>query len=292
MEVLLKAFNEESFSHHGKHYQIRPRWSIAATRSREVTLVLRALHRPVEIWQPIASGKTLAVHRPARGIKGMVTLNGEKIFDEVARTSGGGGRPGGAGARAGPGSAGAWGSTWPIPRRRPSGALSPTTTSATQWFAPFGFVRYADADGRPVGHTGRARAYPQHPRRRRAEGLAVRPATARDRGDPALRGQVPGPRPDDDPLGGGHGAEGVQGAARMVRPRGDARLHEAIAHPHDSWHGPGVYPHSVVLPRGGPPEDCIFPLHSLVGSRYIPSAGGAGRHIPLTHGRNQSAHTV
>ncbi|MGF7473604.1 hypothetical protein WFJ45_22820, partial [Salmonella enterica subsp. enterica serovar Minnesota] len=48
----------------------------------EVTLVPRPIHRPVEIWQPIASGKTidfLAKH----DLKGMVTLNGERITDQV-----------------------------------------------------------------------------------------------------------------------------------------------------------------------------------------------------------------
>jgi len=84
MEVLLKAFNEESFSHHGKHYQIPPPVEYRGYTLREVTLVPRPLHRPVEIWQPIASGKTLP-YIAQRGIKGMVTLNGEKIFDQVAR---------------------------------------------------------------------------------------------------------------------------------------------------------------------------------------------------------------
>ena len=74
----------------------RSRTTASTTRSRrrceyrgytlsEVTLVPRPIHRPVEIWQPIASGKTLP-YIAQRGIKGMVTLNGEKIFDQVART--------------------------------------------------------------------------------------------------------------------------------------------------------------------------------------------------------------
>src|SRR4029077_12554075 len=80
-ELMWKALHEEQFFHRGKHYT-----GPAGVKSRgyaltEVTLVPRPIHRPVEIWQPIASGKTidfLAKHN----IKGMVTLNGGRITDQ------------------------------------------------------------------------------------------------------------------------------------------------------------------------------------------------------------------
>ena len=50
---------------------------------KEVTCVPRPIHRPVELWQPIASGRTLE-YIAQRGIKGMVDLNGEQIFRQVA----------------------------------------------------------------------------------------------------------------------------------------------------------------------------------------------------------------
>jgi len=50
----------------------------------DITVVPRPIHLPVEIWQPIASGKT-PPYIAQRGIKGMVTLNGERIFDQVVR---------------------------------------------------------------------------------------------------------------------------------------------------------------------------------------------------------------
>ena len=59
MELLLKAFNEESFSHHGKHYDIPPDIDYRGYRLKDVTLVPRPVHTPVEIWQAVASGKTL-----------------------------------------------------------------------------------------------------------------------------------------------------------------------------------------------------------------------------------------
>ena len=82
MELLLKCFNEESFSHHGKHYQIPAAVPYRGYDLKDVTCVPRPIHRPVEIWQPIASGKTLD-YIASRGIKGVVTLNGEKIVDQI-----------------------------------------------------------------------------------------------------------------------------------------------------------------------------------------------------------------
>src|SRR5215210_511135 len=83
MDVLMKCFDEEAWSHQGKHYTIPPPVPYRGYELRDVTCVPRPIHRPVEIWQPIASGKTLE-YIATRGIKGMVTLNGEQIFDQVA----------------------------------------------------------------------------------------------------------------------------------------------------------------------------------------------------------------
>jgi len=55
VEVLMKAFHEESFSHHGKHYTLPPAVPYRGYELREITLVPRPLRRPVECWQPIVS---------------------------------------------------------------------------------------------------------------------------------------------------------------------------------------------------------------------------------------------
>ena len=49
---------------------------------KDITLVPRPKHLPVEIWMPIASGKTIEL-MAQYGLKAMVTLNGEKILDDV-----------------------------------------------------------------------------------------------------------------------------------------------------------------------------------------------------------------
>lgn len=153
MEVLLKAFNDESFSHQGKHFQIPPPVPYRGYTLQEVTLVPRPLRRPVEIWQPVASGKTLP-YIAQRGIKGMVTLNGEKIFDQVARTYQT--EAAKAGRTLALGEDLCWGvgvclanSAEEAIRR-----IEPYHDERYKWFAPFGFVRYADENGRPWGTPG------------------------------------------------------------------------------------------------------------------------------------------
>ena len=72
MEVLLKCFNEESWSHKGKHYTIPPPVEYRGYKLEKITMVPRPIHLPVELWQPVASGKTLP-YIAQRGIKAMVT---------------------------------------------------------------------------------------------------------------------------------------------------------------------------------------------------------------------------
>ena len=52
VEIILKSFNQESFSHQGKHYTLPPAVPYRGYELREITLVPRPIHRPVECWQP------------------------------------------------------------------------------------------------------------------------------------------------------------------------------------------------------------------------------------------------
>src|SRR6266700_2382567 len=58
VEIIFKAFNEESFKHHGKHYTLPPAVPYRGYELREITLVPRPIHRPVECWQPIVDRKS------------------------------------------------------------------------------------------------------------------------------------------------------------------------------------------------------------------------------------------
>jgi alkanesulfonate monooxygenase SsuD/methylene tetrahydromethanopterin reductase-like flavin-dependent oxidoreductase (luciferase family) len=80
VEIILKAFREESFSHHGKHYTIPPEVPYRGYRLKEITLVPRPLHQPVEVWQPIVSGSARSLDFMARhGIKGVISATAEGV---------------------------------------------------------------------------------------------------------------------------------------------------------------------------------------------------------------------
>lgn len=71
--VIMKAFNETSFSHHGAHYTIPPDVPYRGYQLRDITLVPRPRHLPVEVWQPIVSGSERGMEFMAQhGIKGMI----------------------------------------------------------------------------------------------------------------------------------------------------------------------------------------------------------------------------
>ena len=153
MEVLLKCFNEESWSHHGKHYDVPPAVPYRGYELREITCVPRPIHRPVEIWQPIASGKTLD-YIATRGIKGMVTLNGERIVDQIFHAYRNAAARGGRHLELGEDLC--WGVGFYLADTEEEAIrrLGPAHDERYKWFAPFGFVRYADEQGRPWGTPG------------------------------------------------------------------------------------------------------------------------------------------
>lgn len=73
VELLSKSFNNRSFSHHGKHYDIPPDVPYRGYDLKEITLVPRPRSLPVECWQPIVSASQRALDFMAKyGIKGMI----------------------------------------------------------------------------------------------------------------------------------------------------------------------------------------------------------------------------
>jgi alkanesulfonate monooxygenase SsuD/methylene tetrahydromethanopterin reductase-like flavin-dependent oxidoreductase (luciferase family) len=61
VEIIFKAFNEESFSHKGKHYTLPPEVPYRGYTLKELTLVPRPMRLPVECWQPIQGGTQRAL---------------------------------------------------------------------------------------------------------------------------------------------------------------------------------------------------------------------------------------
>jgi len=73
VDIIFKAFNEEAFSHKGKHYTLPPEVPYRGYQLKELTLVPRPLRLPVECWQPIQGGSERAMDFMAKhGIQGMV----------------------------------------------------------------------------------------------------------------------------------------------------------------------------------------------------------------------------
>ncbi len=73
VEIVFKAFNSESFSHHGKHYTLPAHVPYRGYDLTELTLVPRPRRLPVECWQPIQGGSPRALDFMARhDIRGMV----------------------------------------------------------------------------------------------------------------------------------------------------------------------------------------------------------------------------
>ena len=73
VEILLKAFNNESFSHKGKYYTLPPEVPYRGYQLKELTLVPRPVNLPVETWQPVVSaGARRLDFMVKHGIKGAV----------------------------------------------------------------------------------------------------------------------------------------------------------------------------------------------------------------------------
>ena len=153
MEILFKAFNEEAFTHKGKHYTIPAPVEYRGYQMEDVTLVPRPVNRPVEIWQPIVSGRTLE-YIVRHGIKGVVHGTGEKLVDQVfhayQEAAGRANRSLELGEDLALGLFFYLADTQKEAMRR----VEPYHDERYKWYAPFGMVRYADEDGKPWGAPG------------------------------------------------------------------------------------------------------------------------------------------
>src|SRR6185436_20721151 len=122
-------------------------------RLTDITLVPRPKNLPVEIYMPIASGKTIEM-MASYGLKAMVTLNGERILDDVLRAYHAACNARGQNKQLGQDVI--WGAGVYLADSEAEAVrrLEPAHDERYKWFAPFGFVRYADDQGRTWGTPG------------------------------------------------------------------------------------------------------------------------------------------
>ena len=152
-EVMMKCFNEEAFSHRGKYYTIPPDVKYRGYDLKEITCVPRPVNLPVEVWMPIASGKSID-WMAKNNLKAMVTLNGEKILEQVLVQY----RDACAkyGRQKQLGEDVCWGTGLYLADTAEEAfrRVEPAHDERYKWFGPFGFVRYADEQGRTWGTPG------------------------------------------------------------------------------------------------------------------------------------------
>jgi alkanesulfonate monooxygenase SsuD/methylene tetrahydromethanopterin reductase-like flavin-dependent oxidoreductase (luciferase family) len=153
LQLLLKCFNEERFHFKGKYFEAPPPVDYRGYKLTDITMVPRPKHRPVEVWMPVASGKTIDM-MAKYGLKAMVTLNGEKILDDVVRAYQAACAQHGQQKQLGQDMI--WGAGLYLARDQEEAIrkVEPAHDERYKWFAPFGFVRYADEHGRTWGTPG------------------------------------------------------------------------------------------------------------------------------------------
>ena len=72
VDIVFKAFNNESFSHKGKYYTIPPSVPYRGYQLEEITVVPRPVN-PIECWQPVQSATPRGLEFMAKhGIKGVI----------------------------------------------------------------------------------------------------------------------------------------------------------------------------------------------------------------------------
>ena len=153
MEIIFKAFNEESFSHKGKHYSVPAQVEYRGYDLEEVTLVPRPKHLPVEMWQPIVSGRTIDFIA-SNGIRGVVALTGETLVEQIFEQYRDANAKYGKKLALGENLALGVGFYLDDTQKEAMERLRPYHDERYKWFAPFGFVRYADEQGRTWGTPG------------------------------------------------------------------------------------------------------------------------------------------
>ena len=153
MEIILKAFNEDSFSHHGKHYDIPPDVPYRGYQLKDITLVPRPINLPVEIWQPIASGRTLE-YIAQKGFKAVVALTGEVLAKQMFAQYQAAANKAGRQLALGQDMCLGIGFYIGDSQQDAIDKVRPYHDERYKWFAVFGFVRYTDSEGRPWGTPG------------------------------------------------------------------------------------------------------------------------------------------
>lgn len=157
-DIIMKAFNEASFSHKGKHYTLPPDVPYRGYQLKELTLVPRPIHRPVEVWQPIVSGTPRAFDFMAKhGIKGVILGTATEYVDRWVHLYQEANARYGRQLQLGENLAlGLWGYVDDT-EAQAKRALQPLFEEHVKFAAPLGMLRYRQEQMEALGPTGVAR---------------------------------------------------------------------------------------------------------------------------------------
>jgi alkanesulfonate monooxygenase SsuD/methylene tetrahydromethanopterin reductase-like flavin-dependent oxidoreductase (luciferase family) len=156
--ILMQAFDQDSFSHHGKHYTLPPDVPYRGYQLRELTLVPRPQHRPIEVWQPIVSGTPRAFEFMAKhAIKGVIlgtaAEQAGRWIEQYREANGRYGRQLQLGENL---TLGLW-CYLDDTHAQAQRALQPMFEEHVKFAAPLGMLRYSKEQMQEMGPTGAAR---------------------------------------------------------------------------------------------------------------------------------------
>lgn len=157
-EIIMKAFNEESFSHRGKHYTLPADVPYRGYQLEEITLVPRPRHLPVETWQPIVSGSPRGLDFMAKhGIKGVMLGTAAEYVDQWAHLYQEANARYGRSLQLGENLAlGLW-CMLDDDQQKARSAMEPIFEEHVKFAAPLGMLRYSDEQMEATGPGGAAR---------------------------------------------------------------------------------------------------------------------------------------
>ena len=226
VEVMIKAFNEDSFSHQGKHFQIPARVPYRGYELEKLTLVPRPLNRPVEIWQPLVSGNPRGVEFMAKtGIKPLLANTPEPTLGERMRMYQQAQLDVGRETQLGENAALGFRMFLAESKEKAIEKARPYYEEAMKFAAPLGLMALQPgADRRRGRWRARWRQAAHAGGGRRGRRLDLWPGGVGCRGPKESRRELPGRGASQHRLRNGYAAGGLQGPAQHLRRRGDARL--------------------------------------------------------------------
>ena len=226
VEIIFKAFNNERFSHHGKHYTVPPKLPYRGYELEDLTMVPRPARLPVECWQPIVSASPRGLDFMVKhGIQGIVgggsALLGEGPVvgyrDALAR----------AGVEAELGEGICVGVNFHLADSREQAVreATPFYEEHAKMFAPLGFFRGL-SDEQMAAVTGRGGwddvGFPNIDWQMKSRSWFCGDRRRSDRLSARARGAVPGARDGERAVEHGHAGSGDGRAARALRGGGHA----------------------------------------------------------------------